>query len=31
VLNLDVTHNPPEQSAALIAKRLLTLLAMRRM
>jgi dTMP kinase len=31
VLNLDVNHKPPEESADLIAERLLTLLAMRRM
>ena len=31
VLNLDVSHQPPEQSAALISQRLLTLLALRRM
>jgi dTMP kinase len=31
VLNLDVNHKPPEESAALIAERLMTLLAMRRM
>jgi dTMP kinase len=31
MLNLDVNHTPPEESAALIAERLLTLLAMRRM
>jgi dTMP kinase len=31
VLSLDVNHKPPEQSAALICERLMTLLALRRM